>query len=105
MARMTLATWASILVRARGFRPPVLFRRQPLLTFLASRVTDQYWVLFATFGVLFGYVYSRNVWFPIHRVQTRFTPVLVFLLAAYAFHVNIGSGLNGVRMWTAPTFF
>ena len=78
---------------------------QPLLTFLVSRLTDQHWLLFASFGILFGYVYTRNVWFLIDRMPSRMGPLLVFLITAYAFHVNIGSGLNGVRMWTALHVF
>ncbi|MBB1472231.1 hypothetical protein H5368_04225 [Luteimonas sp. MC1782] len=78
---------------------------QPLLTYVISLVTDEYRILFAAFGLLFGYVYSRNVWFLIDRIPGRFGALVVFLLVAYAFHVNIGSGLNGVRMWTALHVF
>jgi hypothetical protein len=78
---------------------------QPLISFFVSRFTDQHWLLFASFGVLFGYVYSRNIWFLIDRIPGRLTPLLVFLLFAYAFYVNIGAGLNGVRMWTALHVF
>ncbi|TXK65578.1 hypothetical protein [Alkalisalibacterium limincola] len=78
---------------------------QPLLTYVISRVTDEQWVLFASFGILFGYVYTRNVWFLIDRIPGRIGALLVFLLVAYAFHVNIGMGLNGVRMWTALHVF
>lgn len=78
---------------------------QPLLTFLVSRLTDQHWLLFASFGVLFGYVYTRNVWFLIDRMPSRMGPLLVLLISAYAFHVDIGAGLNGVRMWTALHIF
>ncbi|ODS62990.1 MAG: hypothetical protein ABS41_07400 [Arenimonas sp. SCN 70-307] len=78
---------------------------QPLLTYAVSLLTDERWLLFAVFGVLFGYVYSRNVWFLIDRIPARFGLLVGFLLLAYAFHINIGAGLNGVRMWTALHVF
>ncbi len=78
---------------------------QPLITWLISRFTDNHTVLFAAFGVLFGYVYSRNIWFLVDRLPPRTGPLLIFLLFAFAFLVDIGSGLNGVRMWTALHVF
>lgn len=78
---------------------------QPLLTFFIGLLTSDSWVLFAAFGVLFGYAYSRNIWFLIDQIPGHIGPLLGFLLVVYAFHVNIGSGLNGVRMWTALHVF
>ncbi|MDN3555230.1 EpsG family protein [Halomonas maura] len=78
---------------------------QPLVTFFVSLFTGSHAVLFATFGVLFGYVYSRNVWFLIDRVPGSGNLLLLFLLVAFAFQVNIGSSLNGVRMGTALHVF
>ena len=78
---------------------------QPLVTFLVSRVTENTWLLFGTFGVLLGYVYSRNIWFLIERIPGRFSVCLVVLLLAFSFNVDIGASLNGVRMWTALHVF
>lgn len=78
---------------------------QPIITFLISRFTDQAWVLFGIFGILFGYVYSRNIWFLIDRVGSRHSAVTVFLIIAFALEVSIAAGLNGVRFWTACHVF
>lgn len=78
---------------------------QPGITFLVSRVTDQHWLLFASFGVLLGYVYSRNIWFLIDRVGTRPSAVVAFLIVAFSMVVNFATGLNGVRFWTACHVF
>ncbi|MDH3752103.1 MAG: hypothetical protein OEU40_16090 [Gammaproteobacteria bacterium] len=78
---------------------------QPVITFLISRFTDQAWVLFGVFGILLGYVYSRNIWFLIDRVGNRQSAVIVFLIIAFAMDVSIGSGINGVRFWTACHVF
>ena len=78
---------------------------QPVITFLVSRITDSSSVLFATFGVLLGYVYSRSIWFLIDRYPGRFSVPAIILLFAFAMDLSIGVSLNGVRMWTALHVF
>ena len=78
---------------------------QPLVTFLVSRVTDETWLLFGAFGILLGYVYSRNVWFLIEKLPRRPGFAIWVLVLAFAFAVGIGVSLNGVRMWTALHVF
>lgn len=88
---------------AEGSRHQDVFA--PLLTYLVSRLTDQHWLLFGSCAVFLGYFYSRNVWFLIDRIPARMGLLLIFLVTAYAFHVNVGSTLNGVRMYTALHVF
>lgn len=78
---------------------------QPLITFLISRFTDQAWVLFGVFGILLGYVYSRNIWFLVERVGNRNSAVGIFLIVAFAMNASFAEGLNGVRFWTACHVF
>ena len=78
---------------------------QPLITFIVSRVTDGTWLLFGAFGILLGYVYSRNIWFLIDRVGRKRSFIIPFFLVAFALDVSIGVALNGVRMWTALHVF
>ena len=78
---------------------------QPLLTFFVAIVTDEYWLLFAANGILYGYVFSRNVWFLIDRSPRQFYPAIFLLILGFAFIMDVGSGLNGFRMWTALQVF
>jgi hypothetical protein len=78
---------------------------QPLVTFLVSRITDETWLLFGVFGILLGYVYSRNVWFLIEKLPSQPGLTIWGLIVAFAFVMNIGFSLNGVRMWTALHVF
>jgi hypothetical protein len=78
---------------------------QPLLTFIVSRFTDNYQVLFALFGFFLGYLYSRNIWYLLERAGDRLKPVSVLLIVVFAFIVGISSGINGVRFWTATHLF
>lgn len=78
---------------------------QPLLTFFVSVFTDRHWFLFASFGVLLGYVFSRNIWFLIDRTPRNAHLAAWLFIIAFAFHQDIGSSINGVRMWTALHVF
>ena len=78
---------------------------QPVITFLISRFTDQAWALFGVSGILFGYVYSRNIWFLIDRVGNRQSAAIVFLIIAFALDVGIAPALNKIRFWTACHVF
>jgi len=78
---------------------------QPLLTFFVSIFTDRHWLLFASFGVLVGYVFSRNLWFLIDRTPRNSHAAAWLFIIAFAFHQDVGSTINGVRMWTALHVF
>ncbi len=77
---------------------------QPLLTFLVSRLTDNPQVLFAVFGVFFGYFYSRNIWFLLSQVRSKLKPEAMLFLTMAAFAVSIWQ-MNGFRFWTAAHVF
>jgi hypothetical protein len=78
---------------------------QPIITFLISRFTDNYRVLFVSFAICLGFVFSRNIWWIIEQNKSNFDLKTILLLFTYAYIVNIGIALNGVRMWTAAHFF
>lgn len=77
---------------------------QPLTTFLVSRVTDNGHVLFAVFAFVFGFFYSRNIWYILNKINGRDTRG-AFLLIALFFLVCTITNVNGVRMWTALHVF
>ena len=78
---------------------------QPFTTFFVSRFTGNYHVLFGVFGVVLGYLYSRNIWYLLDKVNAKLKPVSVLLIVLFAFIVGINSGINGVRFWTATHLF
>jgi|694.fasta_scaffold00393_54 hypothetical protein len=74
---------------------------QPLITNFVSLFTDNGNVLFAFFGLVYGYFYSRNIWFILSEVKTDTLPKAFWALF-FSFVSIIGFWeLNGVRMWTA----
>ena len=77
---------------------------QIILTWIVSIFTDNGHVLFACFAAVFGFFYSRNMWYVLNRItsiENKTILVFVFLL----FLTCPIWAINGVRMWTAAHIF
>jgi hypothetical protein len=78
---------------------------QPLITYFLSLFTNNGNVLFAVFGILFGYFFSRNIWLLLDfSKQQSMTRMMVIILVAFSCVIGFWN-LNGVRMWTAAHMF
>ena len=77
---------------------------QPLMTYFISRFTDNGHVLFAAYAVVFGYFYSRNIWYILEKLPNKRLGNLFILVTLY-FLVCPITQLNGVRMWTGLHVF
>ncbi|SHM19160.1 EpsG family protein [Flavobacterium chilense] len=73
---------------------------QPIVTWIVSRFTDNYHVLFAVFGLVFGIFYSKILWFIFDRINYKISgfAIVLFLMLLL---INPIWNINGVRMWTA----
>jgi hypothetical protein len=77
---------------------------EPLVTFIVSRFTDNGRILFAVFGFIFGYFYSRNLWFLFSFVEGKIKRESLPFLVLAAFVIAIWQ-VNGFRFWTAAHIF
>ncbi len=77
---------------------------QPLLTYLVSRVTKNPTILFTVFGFIFGYFYSRNIWYILSQIKGKITGIVLLYLLTFAL-LNPIWNINGFRMWTAAQIF
>ena len=77
---------------------------QKTLTFIVSRFTDNGHVLFFFFAVVFGFFYSRNIWYVLDKLPEKFNKYLWVLILFYFLVCPIWL-INGVRMWTATHVF
>lgn len=77
---------------------------ETIISFSLSRVTNNPQVLFAVFGLIFGYFYSRNIWYLVDRVNNKITRENIPILFTFAFIVGFWS-INGFRFWTATHMF
>lgn len=69
-----------------------------------SRFTENAQVLTAIYGLIFGFFYSRNIWFVLDRIKGKIKPVALLLLVAYVL-VNPIWNINGFRFNTAVQIF
>lgn len=77
---------------------------ETIVIFTVSRFTDNYHVLFAVFGLIFGYFYSRNIWYLIDRAGKGFATENIPIILTFAFVVGFWE-INGFRFWTATHIF
>lgn len=78
-----------------------------LRTFIAvslSRITDSQAVLTLVFGIIFGFFFSRNIWYVLDRLEGKLQPITILLLICLLLTIPIWS-INGFRMWTAAQMF
>ena len=73
---------------------------QQLITYFVSRFTDNGHVLFAVFATVFGFFYSRNIWYILDKLPSKKLGILYVLFGLF-FLVCPITQINGVRMWTA----
>ena len=77
---------------------------QPLLSYLLSRFTDDSRVLFMSFGLVLGYLYSRNVWFLLDHARPSLQPYSIIFIATFAVIVGFWQ-INGFRFWAAAHMY
>ena len=73
---------------------------QQLITCTVSKFTDNGHVLFSIFAFVFGFFYSRNIWYILEKMP-KVIPKKYFILITLYFLVSPIYHINGVRMWTA----
>lgn len=73
---------------------------QPFFTFLISRFTSNPHWLFWGFSIVYGYFYSRNIWYILDKIPGKIPKGIWILILFYILICPIWN-INGVRMWTA----
>jgi len=73
---------------------------QPVITYLFSNITNNPRWLFLFFSFVFGFFYSRNIWFVLNKFPSTIGLPL-FLFTLYFILICPIWNINGVRMWTA----
>jgi len=77
---------------------------EPLLSYIVSLFTSDYRFLFAAYGLVVGFFYSRNLWYVLERVDFKSKPLLLPLVVAFALIAPIWD-LNGFRFCAATHIF
>jgi len=77
---------------------------QPLTMYLVSRITNNPSILFAVFGLIFGYFYSRNIWYVLGQMKGKITGIVVLYILTFALFIPIWV-IGNFRMWAAAQVF
>ena len=75
-----------------------------IITYTLSRITDQQEALTFVYAAIFGFFFSRNVWYVMERLKGRISILTAILVIAFLFIIPIWF-INGFRMWTAAHVF
>lgn len=75
-----------------------------ILQYLVSRFTENGHVFFFVLAIIYGFFYSRNIWYILNRINDQRIKWLWVMVAAFFLVCPIWN-INGVRMWTALHVF
>lgn len=71
----------------------------PLISLLVGKVTDNGHVFFAVLAFVFGYFYSRNIWYVLERLPEKSMGLIAMFVCMF-FMICPVSQINAVRMMT-----
>lgn len=78
---------------------------QDIIYYLVSRfTTDPVW-LWVLLGLLFGIIYSKNIWFLLNSSDEKINVNSLVFLVAILFIITPMQGINQFRFWTAAHVF
>ena len=77
---------------------------QPLMIYFISRFTDNGHFLFAVYAFIFGYFYSRNIWYILEKLPNKKFGYLTILVILF-FLINPITNINGGRYNTSIHIF
>ncbi len=77
---------------------------QSLINYLVSRITGNTQVILAVYGMVYGYFFSRNIFFMLDFLRDKITIKIGLIVFAVSFIVSI-MDFNGFRYWTATHMF
>lgn len=75
-----------------------------LISIVLSRFTDHPAALTLVYATIFGFFFSRNMWYILERLEARLKPASILLFVSFFLVVPVWE-FNGFRMWTATHIF
>lgn len=77
---------------------------QPISAWLVSRFTNNSHILFAVYAFVFGFFYSRNVWYILDKHSNSYSRIAIIAITLLFLVCPIWK-ISAVRMWTAAQVF
>ncbi len=75
-----------------------------VISIVLSRFTDNQSILTLVYGIIFGFFFSRNMWFVLEHLEGRIKPITILLFLTFFLIIPIWN-MNGFRFWTAAHVF
>lgn len=77
---------------------------EPLTSYLISCITTNHHFLLVVYGVMFGFFFSRNIWFFIDQTQGKLKFKACIILLLLLIQIGIWD-INGFRFWCAAQIY
>lgn len=77
---------------------------QPVILYLVRQVTSDTQFLFMVMGLIFGFFYTKNIWFIVDKINIKQNWLINLFSVLFIFVIPIWE-FNGFRMWTAAHIF
>ncbi|MCR9289863.1 MAG: EpsG family protein [Bacteroidetes bacterium] len=77
---------------------------EPILSYFLSIFTGDYRILFMVYGLVFGYFFTRNIWYLINNSDKNIKLIVLPFLLCFILALPIWR-INGFRFWTAAQIF
>jgi hypothetical protein len=77
---------------------------QSILAIVVAQFTDNGYYMVVLYGLIYGYFYSRNMWFVIDRLEGKLSTITILLIICLFLVAPIWY-INGFRFWTATHVF
>jgi hypothetical protein len=76
-----------------------------VIFFMISRFTTELVIMWAIIGLMFGYIYSKNIWYLFGHVNDKMNLNALLFLAAFLLIITPTQGTNQFRFWIAAHVF
>ena len=77
---------------------------EPIISTIVSSFTSNARILFAVYGLIFGFFYSRNIWILLDKINSPINIILIILIFTFVL-INPFWNINGFRYNTAAQVF
>lgn len=78
---------------------------QPIISFIVSRITDDYRLLFGVIAAIFGFFYIKSINIVHRMFYLHKSSITLLFLLFFALIINPIFNINGFRFWTATWIF
>src|SRR5690606_345374 len=77
---------------------------EPLISYLTSQTTSDHKILLLIYGIIYGFFFSRNIWYFFDKTKGNLTLKSISILLLFVIQIGIWQ-LNGFLFWCAAQIY